>query len=850
MPSKFGSGNSFTLPYRYGVRMKIQLGRLPKAMSFALLESAAMVSPALAQPADESKELEEVVVVGEAVARANNVVSAAAIETLSAAQNVVDAIRLVPGVQIRSGDAFNNDPWSYGINIRGYDVNQRTSKIGQTLDGVPLFNASYYLGGAPAQKFILSESVGRIQVNQGTADVGSPSSQALGGTIAYFSREPSAEAAGLARVTVGDFDARRYFGRYDFGTLFGNTRAYVATAQLDAPLWPHQGSTPAAIEQFAVEAKSVSEFGPLTLTLFGSYNDSDDDPIIETTRAFINATNFEKDGSTAVFNTQDAAANEYWADEWAAIRENTLVYARLAYEFSDSFKVDVTPYTQGNEGVGEFLPPGIRARFDTTGGAGGLRQVMFGGTEIRASRAIFDSTRNQSYGVLPYDGTTERVYTSLDGRTVRSSECFNADNTVRVNATGNNAGQPVCSSAQSYRNSLYYHVRSGVVANAEINLGAHTVRGGLWYENLDRDFGRAWRAYHDIRQGTAAFGPIYRQDFEQTFVTDLWKFWIADTWQVTDQLTLSAGIQHYLIDIEGTSAESGIEYRSRGELVGRRSLAVNSDSKEILPSVGVVYEVSPSLQVFAGYAKNFGAIGDWALERTGTDLSKLEPEFTQNYEAGVRFDGESLRAAATVYHNQYDSPIVFLTNEFAVGTPGINYNVGTGGTYFNIPGGLKTTGLEGSIEFDLSDRLRAYFAGSWTDGEYTREFRAASTSGGSGRLVPAGAKVAGTPETIFAAQLSYEDGPFKGTLSGRHVGEAPGNAANTAALTIPSYTVMDASAAYRIELAEVGGRFVEFSLAVSNLTNERYISSYRDEFNEFYMVAAPRTLSATVSFGF
>jgi len=150
MPSKFGSGNSFTLPYRYGVRMKIQLGRLPKAMSFALLGSAAMVSPALAQPADESKELEEVVVVGEAVARANNVVSAAAIESLSAAQNVVDAIRLVPGVQIRSGDAFNNDPWSYGINIRGYDVNQRTSKIGQTLDGVPLFNASYYLGGAPA----------------------------------------------------------------------------------------------------------------------------------------------------------------------------------------------------------------------------------------------------------------------------------------------------------------------------------------------------------------------------------------------------------------------------------------------------------------------------------------------------------------------------------------------------------------------------------------------------------------------------------------------------------------------------------------------------------------------------
>jgi len=803
------------------------------------------------QPASaDSAEAVEIVVVGEKVARANNVITSAQIEALPAAQNIVDAIRLVPGVQIRSGDAFNNDPWSYGINIRGYDVNQRTSKIGQTLDGVPLFNASYYLGGAPAQKFVLAESLDRIQVNQGTADVGSPAAAALGGTIAYFSRDPSEEAAGLVRLTVGDFDARRYFGRYDFGTLFGNTRAYVALAQLDAPLWPHSGSTPAAIEQFAVEGKSVSEFGPLTVTLYGSYNDSDDDPIIETVRSFINATNFERDGSTAVFNTQDATANEYWADEWSGIRENTLGYARFDWKVSDALRLSVTPYAQKNEGIGEFIPPGIRGRFDTSGGSGALRQVMFGGSEIRASRAIFDAGRNQSYGVLPYDGTTERVYSSLDGRAVRSSECFNADNTVRVNATGNNAGQPVCSSAQSYRNSLYYHKRLGVVADGEVKLGAHTIRGGLWYEKLDRDFGRAWRAYFDIRQGPAAVGPIYRQDFEQNFVTDLWKFWIADSWQVTDRLTLSGGLQTYVVDIEGTSAESGVEYNSRGQLVSRRRLAVNSDSDELLPSLGLVYDVSPSVQVFAGYSKNFGAIGDWALERTGTDLSRLQPEYTENYEAGLRFKGERVRAAATVYRNQYDRPIVFLTNEFAVGTPGINYNVGTGGTYFNIPGGIETTGFEGSVEFDVNDRLRAYFAGSYTDGEYTQAFRAASTSGGSGRLVAAGAKVAGTPETIFASQLTYDDGPFTGVLSARRVGEAPGNAANTPGLEIPAYTVVDLSAAYRVKLSDDARRYAEVSLSVNNLTDERYISSYRDEFNEFYMVAAPRTVSVTLSLGF
>jgi iron complex outermembrane recepter protein len=303
------------------------MGRKTGALFGASLLSLFAANAAYAQTntaASGDAATEEVIVVGERVARGNNVVGAARIAEQPAAQNIVDAIKLVPGVQIRGGDASNNDPWSYAINIRGFEVNLRNSKIGQTLDGVPLFNASYYLGGAPAQKFILAESVDRIQVNQGTADVGSPSSAALGGTIAYFSRDPAEEAGGLVRATFGSQESRRFFGRYDTGAIFGNTRAYLAVADLDARLWPHGGSTPAAIEQFAIEGKSVSEFGPLTVTLYGSYNDSDDDPIIEATRAFINTTNFTVDGSTSVFNTTDAAANEYWADEWAAVRENTL----------------------------------------------------------------------------------------------------------------------------------------------------------------------------------------------------------------------------------------------------------------------------------------------------------------------------------------------------------------------------------------------------------------------------------------------------------------------------------------------------------------------------------------------
>lgn len=788
--------------------------------------------------AETELDLETVVVTGESVARGNNVITGDRIEDLPAAQNIIDVIKLVPGVQIRGGDSSNNDPWSYAINIRGFEVNLRNSKIGQTLDGVPLFNASYYLGGAPAQKFVMAESLSQIQVNQGTADVGSPSSAALGGTIAYETRDPSAEAAGLVRATLGEYDSQRFFGRYDFGTVAGNTRAYVALSNLDSHLWPHDGSTPAAIEQFALEGKSVTDLGALNITLYGSHNESDDDPIIESTRAFIESTNYAVDGSTSVFNPNDAAANEYWADEWAAVRDNTLGYAKFDFDVNDNISFSVTPYAQRNEGIGEFLPPGSRPRFNSTGGAGALIQVLNGGTEIRSTR-----TNAAGRSVLPYSGTTERVYTSLDGVTVRSSECFNADNTPRLSN-----GLTVCSSAQSYRNSEYYHKRIGAVTEGQLELGSHTLRGGIWYENLDRDFSRSWRNYIDIRQGPVATGPVYRRDFEQNFVTDLWKFHVADDWAVTDKLLISLGLQHYLVDIKGTSVEAG-NFNSAGQQISTTQLAVNSDSNELLPSIGAVYDVNDSLQLFGGYSKNFGAIGDWALEKTGTDLTSLEPETSQNIEAGLRFDTSGLRAAATVYRNDYDNAIVFLTNDFAVGVPGINYAAGTGGTYFNIDGGLESTGVEGSVEVDVSEALTAYFAASFINSEYTTAFRAASY-GGNPVIVPAGAKVSGTPDVILSGALDYQQGPFSGVVSVRHIGEAPGDAANTANLFVPAYTLVDASARYRLDLDGGDGRYIEFGMAVNNLTDEQYIGGILDEFTQRFVVGAPRSISFTASLAF
>ena len=806
---------------------------------------AALAAPAFAQSAPEGENPDRVVIVSESVARANNVVDEADIANLAGAQNIIDAIKLVPGVQLRGADANNNDPWTYAINIRGFEVNLRNSKIGQTLDGVPLFNASYYLGGAPAQKYMINEMVESVQVNQGTADVGSPASAALGGTIVYASRDPSQDQGGVVKGTFGDYDSQRFMALYETGELFGNARGMIAISDLKSHLWPHKGSTPAGIEQFHVAGKLVSEFGPVTVTAYGSYNDSDDDPIIESTRAFLQATDFTTDASSALWNPNQAAAisgiggNENYADAWAAVRENTFGYLKFDWKVNDAFSVDVTPYMQVNEGIGEFAPPYQEPRFVNTANPGALQQVMYAGSTIRTTRA-----NATGRAVLPYAaGGVERIYTDLTGAVVRSSECFNADNTPRFTA-----GVEVCPQAQSYRNSEYYHQRMGIVADGELELGDHTIRGGVWYERLDRDFSRAWRPYLDIRLGPIALDRIYRRDFYQNFKTDLVKLHVADDWQVTDNLLVSAGLQHYMIDIQGISIE-GAQFNAAGQLIAPRNLAASSDSDELLPSIGAVYRLTDELEIFAGYSKNFGAIGDWALEKTGTDLSSLRPETAQNIEVGLRFAGDNLRATATAYSIDYDDAIVFLTNDFAIGAPGINYSAGTGGTYFNVPGGVESTGFEASIEYDVTDELVAYASASVINSEYTAAFNAASY-GGNGGQVRAGYKVAGTPEYILTGALNYVSGPLTGSLQVRRIGEAAGDAFNTAALFIPAYTLVDMSARYRVELPSTGANYLDFGFAVNNLLDERYVGGMLDEFTQRYTAGAPRSVSFTATVGF
>mgnify|MGYP001627369871 CR=1 FL=1 len=816
----------------------------------AALAALALASPAFADTAapvadaPATDDVQTVVVTGVNVARGNAVVSKARIEAISSAQNIVDAIKLTPGVAIRGSDAQNLDPWTYGINIRGFDVNLRSSKLGQTFDDMPGYNASYYLGGAPAQKFLMNENVARVIVNQGTAAVSSASASALGGTLSYYTREPNAEFGGEVAVTLGENELRRYAGVLDTGLFFNDTTsAYVGVARTTACRWVYGCADESGVDQWHAEAKIVSRVSDaLKLTGYVSYNDSTDDPIIEATREHLDKGH--KDGShptlkpNAKHNSSDP--NQNWAHGWGAYRKNIFGYLKVNYKVSDALSVEVAPYYHYQDGMGYWLPPYQQIALDQTVAGVNTRTVTGGLAK--------GSTRLRSYYGIERNGRQRPViagtdYVDTDGTVVKSSDCYaavvNAE-PLKYDRNGNNdkwLNNPACAPLQTFRNSLYEHDRYGLTTRANFELGEHKLEAGIWFEHLNRDFGRAWRQIKDVRTGQLDFyGEPQLMDFMQHFKTDQIKVYLEDTVTYGD-LTLSGGVQAYSVKIKAIKDA----WDAKGQPVA--GLLTSYDEKSnLLFTLGGVYRLNEGTQLFGTVSQNYGAVGDWALEKTGTNTNDLKASIATNFDAGFRYKNDRLALSATAYLISYKNAITFLTKDYVTvgGVPGIDYTAGTSGSYINTGKGIRSVGLETSALFKATDNLNLYAAVTLNKSEYMSDFLGGSANASNDTKVRKGNDVPSAPKTVINLAADYNKGPFSASFSANYMDKIAGDALNSPSQYLPARTVVDLTARYAFTPN------VSLQLNVNNLFDADYIGGALDEFSQKYTRGAPRTVSGTL----
>lgn len=739
--------------------------------------------------------VEEIIVTTRKVTYANNATDKVMLDQKPDAASVLAVIDNLPGMFVSEGGPFGSDDWSTTLSVRGFTVSLSEQQVGMTIDGLPNGNSNYG-GGAKANRYIDNENLDRAEVSQGTADIKSPSHEALGGTINFVTDNPNEEQRFWAGLSMGENNAERYFFRYDTGEIAEGTTAYFSFSTTSNDAWiGNAGGT----ERDHASFKIVSEQDQWTFTGRLSWDD-----VWENNYQRISLSQFEEnpnwDRLTDVV-TGVPYIDQAYRPGWGTLRENWFGYVKAEYE-GEKLDLTIAPYFHDNWGRGDWTPPYLVA---VTGGDEQSNGTIYGGSFTGA----YTFTDNAGTPLAPdADCTATLTFPYGGGSPANNPACYDA------------GAIPV----GSYRHTHYAKQRFGVTADAEYQVAENnTLRAGIWWESSDRDEYRDWHKVTDSLSGINYDDIAYWRQYDRSFQTDTFMVYAEDTMELGD-LILRAGVKKYYVDLTRTD-----NFGNEAEQ------SLDSDS-DILFTAGLLYNVTDNFELFGGFSQNFAAIKDGVIEgqasATNPDIPDLEGETADNFDFGVRYSNDWLRATITGYYIKFNNRITFVAA--GDGTSGIDYLEEGEGAYFNV-GGIESKGVEASISADFADYFNLYGALTVNDSEYS------DTTAD----VVEGNKVALAPEFQFVGTLSYYKDGVRAGISAKHVGSRYGDFANTQEL--PSFTIFDAWLGYTLEDTIPGISQVDVSLNVTNLGDKRYLGGGTPG---SYFIGAERQATANLTLKF
>lgn len=741
------------------------------------------------QEQKKDNDVEKITVVARKTFYANNVVDKSMMQKQVTVSSVLDSMNSLPGISVNEGDSFGGDDWSTSITMRGFSIDGSQQQLGMTIDGIPN-GGSNYGGGAKANRYLDSENMSTVEVTQGTSDLSSASLEALGGTFNFVSNDPTGETGTTFAYTNGDHNARRYYVRQDFGQLTNNTSAYASFSTTSNNRWIGTGSNGGADRQHA-SFKFITEFNKLEITGRLSY-----DQVNEKNYNSVTLDQFNQTPNWDQLTWQWTGVphfDQMMAEGWGTLRKNTLGYLKFNYDISANSSLQITPYIHHNVGRGDWIPPYLAK--------------VSGGTLINNGNTINGGTYEGRYGFTDQNGNE---LAPNNGCTASLSWPWNSGPALNPACYASSA-VPV----MSYRHTHYSKNRNGVMANYAITFGNNDIKAGLWYENNVRSEHRDWHKVIDARVYYNYDSTPYWVQYRNVFTTRTTKLYAQDTVKFGN-FTLNAGLKKYFVNVDKYDVFAK-------QLKGR----VNSDSKTLI-SIGGLYQISDNVELFSGYSENFSAIKDGVLERDASSLTNIKPETAKNIDLGLRYSDHDLSLSATYYDIKFNNRITFIAPGSSTG--GINYSIGTNGSYINV-GGIKSKGLELSASYRVNDQWKVYSSYTKNDSKYV----------GNAPGFTAGDKVIDSVDNMFVMSTDYSTGKMRFGTSAKYT-SARGKA--------PAYTVINANFGYNLSV--YGGdlfKSVDLAFVVTNLLDKRYLSTGTGNGNTFFIGAA-RTAAFTLTASF
>jgi iron complex outermembrane receptor protein len=748
----------------------------------------------------------DIVVLGFGQSRQVQTVTAVDIERLVPGTSPLKAIQKLPGVNFQAADPFGAYEWAVRISLRGFNQNQ----LGFTLDGIPLGDMSYgNVNGLHVSRAIISENVARTDVAQGAGAVGTASTSNLGGTIQFFSADPTDTPNATGSATYGSNDTWRGFARLDTGLIGDVFKGYVSYAQYQTDKWKGFGEQ----RQKQVNAKIMADLGAQgSMSLFFDYSQRREQDYQDLSNDIIARRGLNNDNIT----------NNYpLAEQLARVFQNQSARSAYAAANGGSTAGFTAPYA----GAGFVFPAGFGTVDDSYFDAAGLRDDYLAGFNVTAdllpgltlkSTSYYHVNKGQGSWILPYNPTPA--------------------------GAPNAGGTPITNpSAMSFRTTEYRMNRGGEVASLSYDAGPNTLMLTGWYESNDLDVARRFYGMTAGTQNRDAMefqaNPFFTQ-WDGNYDTRTLQYSVSDALRLFDgRLTINGGWKGLRVLSSG---------RLRTGALGQGDL----ESKDwFLPQAGVVFGVGGGAEIFASYTQNMRAFVASAAaapysgsaEAFNAIKDTVKPETSKTAEGGLRYRQPGFQTSAVGYYVDFSNRLLSFTN--GVGSQG---NIPT----LNNAGSVRNYGAEFSVNYRPLPPVSLFASYSYNRSTYRND-----VVNGAGVVLAAirGKTVVDSPEHMVKGEIVVEQSGFTGRVGADYMSKRYFTYTNDQ--SVPGRVIFDASIGYSFR----GDGFLHgFGIegSVTNLTDKKYIATIGSNGyvnsgdNQTLLSGAPRQFFVSLKKGF
>ena len=708
-------------------------------------------------------------------------------------QTILQSLNLMPGVNFTNNDAFGSAGGD--ITIRGFD----SQRVALLWDGVPLNDSGNY-AIYPNQQ-LDSDLIERATVNLGTTDVDSPTAAAAGGTINYVTRKASDEFGVRGELAFGSNNYQRYYGTLETGAVGPwGTKAWISGLYTTNEIFtPHdaQKDAPGKIKKWQVNGRIDQDFGEIgSASLIANYNENRNNFINR-----VNLTQFNQ-RSLPVYNDScipalpapGPGAQIDVCPSFVGVNINPSNTGNLrglsSWNLSDNLILTVDPsfqYTLANGGGSAvFAETDAQLRGNTA--SPGVDLNGDGDLLDRVTLYRPNTTNTRRYGV-----TSSLIWKFADTQSVRLAYTYDKAKHRQTGDVGfvDREGNPENVFAGKDGQGEQVLLPDGTnlrrrdrASVAELNQVALEYRGRFMEERLLLNVG--------VR------APFFKRELNN-FCYQQNTFDAFCTTQVGTPIPgTDDGTGRPLV----TFPQSALNSNAANRYGNPREWTLKYD--DVLPNVGVSYDFTDDLTVFASYAETLSAPRtDDLYDRVLVDPG---PEKAQAYDLGVRYQTSQFMAAASVWYNQFSNRIERVFDEQA------------GIAFSSNVGDVKLQGFDGQVGWQPTEYLSAYASFSYVDSEIQDDIPGSTSS--PVPIPTKGKSLYETPKTQGAVRVTFD--PIESVslgVQGKFVGDRWSNLTNTE--KFPGYTLWDLDARWKLDKFGMEGSYLQAN--VTNLFDERYL---------------------------